>query len=128
MSTSLRTDRVRAIILLKRKKGTTKEEFSKHWADVHGPLVLKSRIFTEKILKYEQLHVNDETNVVFCNLGLMTGDWDGVGYFEAKSFDDMIEVLKSEDFVTGPLRPKFIGAAPQDFIMIPLDVATFLDN
>ncbi|KAF9055184.1 hypothetical protein BDZ89DRAFT_937714 [Hymenopellis radicata] len=92
MSTSLRTDRVRAIIMLKRKKGTAKEEFSKHWADVHGPLVLKSRIFTEKILKYEQLHVNDETNAVFSNLGLTTGDWDGVGYFEAKSFDDMIEV------------------------------------
>ncbi len=55
MSKSLCTDRVRAIVLVKRKEGTSREEFSKYWLGVHGPLVLESKIFTEKILKYEQV-------------------------------------------------------------------------
>ncbi len=54
-STSLRTDRVRVIVLSKRKEGITKEEFSNHWLGVHGPLAMESKIFTEKILKYEQV-------------------------------------------------------------------------
>ncbi|KAF8895951.1 hypothetical protein CPB85DRAFT_1329152 [Mucidula mucida] len=134
-STSLRTDRVRVIVLSKRKEGITKEEFSNHWLGVHGPLAMESKIFTEKILKYEQLHVNDAANSLLSSLGLTTGDWDGVGLFEAKSFDDIIELFKSEDFVKGPLGsgphgdcPNFVSAAPQDFIVIPLDVATFFDK
>ncbi|KAF8895950.1 hypothetical protein CPB85DRAFT_1329149 [Mucidula mucida] len=106
------------MVLVKRKEGTSREEFSKYWLGVHGPLVLESKIFTEKILKYEQLHVNDAASSLLSNLEMTTGDWDGVGLFEAKSFDDMIEVN----------CPNFVSAAPQDFIVVPLDVATFFDK
>lgn len=33
------SDKLRLCLLIPRKKGLTEEEFHKHWADIHGPLV-----------------------------------------------------------------------------------------
>jgi len=44
---------VRLIALLKRKPGTTHEEFLEHWRAVHGPLIADSSL-TQWVRRYEQ--------------------------------------------------------------------------
>lgn len=44
---------LKLIVLLKRKRGITHEQFREHWETVHGPLV---RRLTPGILRYVQNH------------------------------------------------------------------------
>jgi hypothetical protein len=53
MSFTIRTDRVRLAMLCKRKAGTTKEEFSRYWREVHGPLL----VALDKYLQEQPLEI-----------------------------------------------------------------------
>jgi hypothetical protein len=44
---------IRLVTLLKRKSGTTHEEFLRHWIEVHGPLIANSSA-ANYVLRYEQ--------------------------------------------------------------------------
>jgi hypothetical protein len=55
MSYTFRPDRVRLAILMKRKPGMSKEEFSRYWAEVHSPLFTSLDIVKANIVKYEQV-------------------------------------------------------------------------
>lgn len=41
----------------KRKQGTTREAFSKHWRDVHGPLIANDPVLSKYIKRYVQHHM-----------------------------------------------------------------------
>ncbi len=40
----------------KRKPGLTREEFSRHWQEVHGPLVASNPVLSKYIRRYVQHH------------------------------------------------------------------------
>jgi hypothetical protein len=45
----------RAIILLRRKEGMTREEFNDHWLNVHGEIAKGY----PHVIRYSQLHINE---------------------------------------------------------------------
>ncbi|KAJ7634693.1 hypothetical protein FB45DRAFT_1025623 [Roridomyces roridus] len=127
-STTIRTDRVRLAILLIRKPGTTVEEFRRHWAEVHGPLIGSIEIVKKNILKYEQAYPNAELTA-----GLKAGganvpslEWDGMAIFEAESYAKI--TLKSDEFkeLAAADADKFLNATEMRFI--PLDLITVVDK
>lgn len=64
---------VKLIACVKRKPGLTREEFSRHWRENHGPLVCSVPEFMRHVRKYVQCHLIGETGPV----GAPT-DYDGV--------------------------------------------------
>ncbi|KAJ7634694.1 hypothetical protein FB45DRAFT_1025624 [Roridomyces roridus] len=127
-STTIRTDRVGLAVLATRKTGTTVEEFRRHWAEVHGPLVASIEIVKKNILKYEQAYPNAELSA-----GLKAGganvpslDWDGMTIFEAESYAKI--TLQSDEFkkIAGPDADTFLNATEMRFI--PLDLITVVDH
>ena len=47
---------IKRISLLVRKPGSSREEFARHWREVHGPLALA----LPKVVRYVQNHIVDE--------------------------------------------------------------------
>ncbi|KAJ6468121.1 hypothetical protein C8R47DRAFT_1151915 [Mycena vitilis] len=92
MSYAIRTDRVRLILLVKRKPGVSKEEFSRHWTEVHGPLFAGLDIVKKNLLKYEQAHRNDKIAESLQAGGLAVAEWDGMVVFEGESYEKVMEV------------------------------------
>ncbi|KAJ7634692.1 hypothetical protein FB45DRAFT_909581 [Roridomyces roridus] len=94
-STTIRTDRVRLAILLIRKTGTTVEQFRRHWAESHGPLIGSIEIVKKNILKYEQAYPNEELMAALKAGGANVPglDWDGMVIFEAESYAKIIEAV-----------------------------------
>ncbi|KAJ7624108.1 hypothetical protein DFH06DRAFT_1340144 [Mycena polygramma] len=91
MSFAVRTDRVRLVLLVKRKPGLSKEEFSHHWVEVHGPLFPKLDIVRKNILKYEQAHLNEKMQEYFRVGSLTAAEWDGMVTFESESYEKIME-------------------------------------
>jgi uncharacterized protein (TIGR02118 family) len=48
---------LKLIACLKRKSGITREEFSRHWREIHGPLVTSVPEFMRHVRKYVQCHI-----------------------------------------------------------------------
>ncbi|KAJ7903415.1 hypothetical protein B0H14DRAFT_2664824 [Mycena olivaceomarginata] len=95
---SHRTDRVRIVVLLKRKPTLSKEEFHKH-----GP---------KRMAHYDS----------------WTTDWDGMAIFEAESYAKIFEVFQSEEYskVIIPDDEKFVDRA--NWQMLPFDLNTVVDK
>jgi hypothetical protein len=107
---SHRTDRVRIVVLFKRKPTLSKEEFHKHWTETHGPLFSSLDAVKRNLLKYEQVcgasrlllslphstqaHINDLVLQQITQMipGAPTADWDGMAIFEAESYAKIFEV------------------------------------
>ncbi len=47
---------IKVIGLIRRKAGLSREEFLRHWKDVHGPLVMSIPELARHIRKYVQVH------------------------------------------------------------------------
>ena len=74
---------VTLIVCVRRKKGLTHEEFSRHWREIHGPLVRATPEFMRHIRKYVQFHVTDRKSDAAPLYG-PGSEWDGVA---ALTFD-----------------------------------------
>ncbi|KAJ6459022.1 hypothetical protein C8R45DRAFT_843659, partial [Mycena sanguinolenta] len=98
MSYAVRTDRFRFAILLTRKPGMSKDEFSRYWAQMHGPLFAGTEIAQSHLLKYEQSHVNQEMLEAARTAGFAVPEWDGMVVLEAESHAKLMEVLQSDEF------------------------------
>ncbi|KAF9007799.1 hypothetical protein BDZ89DRAFT_1079233 [Hymenopellis radicata] len=122
---SLRTDRVRVAAFLKRKEGISKEEFTRRWL-LHAEL-FKSTEMSKVVLKYEQMHVNDETNALLKGMGALTCDWDGIAIVEGASFETILSILSSGEYlkVLVPDDEGYLDRAKTT--VVPLNFGTFID-
>ncbi|KAL3701776.1 hypothetical protein R1sor_019798 [Riccia sorocarpa] len=102
---------VKAVVMVKRKKGISFEDFDKYWAGEHSSLVCNIPLFREKILKYNQLHLDlprmqfaAENGVPVCN------DFDGIGEVYAKSYQDLRDFFESDVYknIVEPDERKFV--------------------
>ncbi|KAJ7723221.1 hypothetical protein B0H16DRAFT_1787919 [Mycena metata] len=128
MSSEFRPDRVRLAIMVIRKSGVSKEEFSRYWAEVDGPLFASLDIAKRSLLKYEQGHCN---TTVFRSLqaaGMKVVECDGMVVFEAESYEKITEVLRSDEWqkVVVPDAEKFLDFGEAQFL--PLDLVTLIDK
>lgn len=60
----------------KRRPGLTWEEFSKHWREVHGPLIANNPELSKYIIRYVQHHCQPSSG------------WPGVGDLEYDGFSE----------------------------------------
>lgn len=60
----------------KRKPGLTREEFSRHWREVHGPLIANDPILSKYIKRYVQHHC------------VPSSGWPNVGDLEYDGFSE----------------------------------------
>lgn len=96
---------VRLTCLLRRKPGTTPEEFHEHWRNVHGPLVARTKSGSY-VLRYEQ-----HPRPLSAYPPEDDGGYDGVTVQWYRS---------SADFAASIAEP--------DYAEIDADVRTFLDT
>jgi uncharacterized protein (TIGR02118 family) len=68
---------------VRRKDGTTREQFLQHWHGVHGPLIRDTPGLGDRLLRYEQhpAHPNDRSG------------YDGVAVQSFATWDDFLAML-----------------------------------
>ncbi|KII93019.1 hypothetical protein PLICRDRAFT_376893 [Plicaturopsis crispa FD-325 SS-3] len=122
---SIRTDRACMLVFLKRKEGTSKEEFKRYWLDVHGPLYVALPIVKKNVLRYEQIHPDDAQAQA---LGIAVSAYDGIAIIEAESFEKIAEVSQDPEFrrVSLPDSEKFMDMSALQYL--PMRYATLLGN
>ncbi|KAJ7131589.1 EthD domain-containing protein [Mycena crocata] len=126
---SFRTDRVRLVILLKRKPTLSKEEFHKYWSGSHGALFSSLEIVQTNLLKYEQAHTNDAVlQQISQVMGAPMAEWDGMVIFEGESYAKIFAVFQDAEYqkIIVPDEEKFLDR--QSAQMLPLDLFTVVDK
>ena len=86
---------VKVSVVIQRKAGMTREEFSRYWKDEHGPLALRQHDFIRHIKKYVQCHQIME--------GRDTGSlakYDGIVELWADSLDEVNRAFASPGYTT----------------------------
>ncbi|KAF5358794.1 hypothetical protein D9758_008599 [Tetrapyrgos nigripes] len=120
-----RTDRVRVLCFITRKEGVSQEEFDRHWLEDNSKLMLSLDIVKKNLLKYEQLHVNQQMKTQLQSFGVGLIQCDGAAICEAESYQ---KVFNNPEYfaVVRPDEEKFVDTAKT--LLLPLDVAVFIDK
>ncbi|MCK9503704.1 MAG: EthD domain-containing protein [Porticoccaceae bacterium] len=66
------------VVCVKRRADLSREEFSKHWRHVHGPLIASCPEFTRHLHSYTQYHLADGDGDIAQLFGVSAKDYDGV--------------------------------------------------
>lgn len=86
---------MKLIAFLKRREGTSREEFLDHWHLTHGPLVSDTPGLGGRLLRYEQypLHPNDGSGFD----GVAVQEFAGWSDFAAMLADPAAEVMHEDE-------------------------------
>ncbi|KAF8899395.1 hypothetical protein BD779DRAFT_1465317 [Infundibulicybe gibba] len=123
-----RKDRVRLILLSKRKEGITNEEFSEYWANSHARLFSSVPIVRQNLLKYEQAHTSEQTIPLINSIGFSTAKWDGIAVFEATSYDKILAIFDSEEYKNIVIPDELKFADRDANLMLPLDLLEVINH
>ncbi|KAI0718984.1 hypothetical protein C8T65DRAFT_569796 [Cerioporus squamosus] len=98
---SLRTDRVRLVVLMAPKPGLSFEEFDRYWLDVHANVFSSIPIAKRNLLKYEQFHLDPKYDGVIAASSLAKSKslFRGIAIFEATSLDKIFEIFQDKDYL-----------------------------
>lgn len=83
---------VALVVCIKRKAGMSAEAFSRHWRDVHAPLIRACRPFARHLVRYTQHHLADQNSPVARMFGI-SGAYDGVAVLEFADMDAMAQAF-----------------------------------
>lgn len=97
------------IVCVRRKKGISREEFSRYWHDKHAPLVLSTPEFMQYVRKYVQYHFAPGQAAAGSLFGDIS-DYDGVGEIWFDSREAMNAALNEPRYleIMRPDEHKFI--------------------
>ncbi|KAG7100202.1 hypothetical protein E1B28_001977 [Marasmius oreades] len=123
---TLRTDRFRFFVFVKKRADMTMEEFDRYWLEVHSKVFLKFIAGKEGLLKYEQLHVNQVEKARLKSIGVPVLDYDGVGLFDVDSFEKFAALL-DEGYIRDvvPDEEKFI--LREESVVVRAKIASIVD-
>ncbi|KAL4908683.1 hypothetical protein BDW74DRAFT_175365 [Aspergillus multicolor] len=98
---------IRVSSFFTRHPSLAKAEFDKYWREVHGPLVLNSKVYSEaKILQYSQIHNRADLTEAAAKLGpsALDFEWDACSEMYFHSWEDYEKFAKSDEMgdVLGP--------------------------
>ncbi|KAF5344905.1 hypothetical protein D9758_011552 [Tetrapyrgos nigripes] len=124
---TLRTDRVRMLGLIYKNPSISREEFDRYWLEHHSQLFLSLDIVKKNLLKYEQLHINQQTKDLQ-SLGAALIECDGVAIIEAESYEKLLELFNDAQFkaIVEPDEEKFLDRSKTR--SVPLDFAAFINK
>jgi uncharacterized protein (TIGR02118 family) len=74
---------VKLTVILKRKRGTSHEEFRNYWREVHGPLLLRQPALMRHVRRYVQCH-----SIADAVAGI-SSPFDGIAELWGDSVDDV---------------------------------------
>ncbi|KAI0829731.1 hypothetical protein BC628DRAFT_1408560 [Trametes gibbosa] len=127
---SLRTDRVRLVVLMAPKPGLSFEEFDRYWLDVHAKVFSSIAIAERNLLKYEQFHLDPTYHDVVAAQTLAKSQtrFRGIAVFEATSLDKIFEIFQDEEYlrVVVPDEHKFFDHENAQILAGPF--ATIIDK
>ncbi|KAJ8075274.1 hypothetical protein AAF712_015265 [Marasmius tenuissimus] len=92
------SNRTRMLIYFQRNPNLTFSEMSDYWRVKHAPLFLSTKGVRQNILRYVQLHVNQEWKQRLSKEGFSVPDWDGVMIAEAKSIDNILTAFNNKEY------------------------------
>jgi uncharacterized protein (TIGR02118 family) len=98
---------VKFVLLIKRKPGLSRAEFSRHWREVHGPLVMSLPEVSRHFASYVQNHLIDGSNHP---QAAAAAEFDGIAeivYLSAESRDAMVREPEYHELVV-PDEERFI--------------------
>ena len=100
------------IVILRRKRGVSVEEYRKHWRENHGPLFRKF----PQIKKYTQYHVSDHSRAE-SDIPI-----DGVAILEFESEAAMKEAWKMSEYgIVRTDEPRFLDAGAKGVHVVYVD-------
>ena len=107
---------VTLIVCIKRKKGMSREDFTRYWRDNHGPLVRSCASFTRYLTGYSQYHLSAEGDSGGGDAGAefgIAGTYDGIARLEFRSAEDMERAFSDPGYLANvrPDEPRFIDIA-----------------
>ncbi|KAJ7737896.1 hypothetical protein DFH07DRAFT_841648 [Mycena maculata] len=108
---SLRTDRVRLVILIKRNPGLTQEEFCQYWSGIHAA------------------HRNELVLLQAAAVMWASGSqWHGMSMFKAKSYAKIFEIFQNEEYLKVVVPDKKLFLNREGCQVLPLDLFTIIDK
>jgi len=99
----------------KRKPGLTRDQFSRHWREVHGPLIANNPMLSKYIMRYVQHHCVPSTGLA----GVGELDYDGFSESWFRSLESRKEMYALPHFqseIVGDEK-KFIDMAATRVVM-----------
>ncbi|KAF9257046.1 hypothetical protein L218DRAFT_991200 [Marasmius fiardii PR-910] len=123
-------NRVRLLMFTQKKDDISFQEYSRYWSHEHAQIFMDLEIVKKNILKYEQLHVNQEWKAKLReNPSVNMPDFDGIVLFEAESPEKIQEVVQHPEFmdkVMGDAKKLFKLDSP--IVRATCDIAVILDT
>ncbi|KIY68909.1 hypothetical protein CYLTODRAFT_443062 [Cylindrobasidium torrendii FP15055 ss-10] len=123
-----KSERARLLVLVKRKAGTTKEEFCEYWWKQHSPTMF-AHIPEPSFRRFDQMHVNDEINAQLAKFGAKTtNQWDGIALIEAASWEELFKIMNDTEYAKIREEDEARFADRAETLLIPVVNINFLDN
>ncbi|KAK1224832.1 hypothetical protein PQX77_012245 [Marasmius sp. AFHP31] len=90
--------RVRMMLWFRKNANLTFQQFSDYWRGPHADLFLNTAAVKANMLKYEQLHVNQEWMQKFAAQGYTVPNYDGILIAEAATADKILECFSGDEY------------------------------
>ncbi|KAJ7153640.1 hypothetical protein C8R46DRAFT_1119455 [Mycena filopes] len=90
---------IRIVARINRLPHISFEQFDKHWAKIHGPLVAALPAVKFGLVKYKQFHISPETNANLAAKGLAVMPNDGMVEWEAEKLEDILELWGTKEVI-----------------------------
>ncbi|KXJ87838.1 EthD domain-domain-containing protein [Microdochium bolleyi] len=98
---------IRITTLIPRKKGMSQDDFYKHWATVHGPMVIDF-MMRHGVVEYRQYHTTPETKALGEAMAKAMGrpllEFDGISDAYVRDFVAFQEAFKDPEY-TDKIQP-----------------------
>ncbi|OAA62524.1 Dimeric alpha-beta barrel [Niveomyces insectorum RCEF 264] len=115
---------IRVTVCVKRKKGTTEQEFHEYWANKHGPLALQW-LLRCGIVRYVQYHTSSEHRALAKKMseavGRPTLQYDGMGDFWVRKYEDFEAAFLDPEYQT-TIRPDELRLIDMDSVVVTVGV------
>ncbi|KAJ7584133.1 hypothetical protein C8J56DRAFT_952698 [Mycena floridula] len=102
---------IRVLALLKRKSGTSTDEFRKYWSTEHANMFVNLQAVKDNLVRYSQFHVLADETATLTGMGLPVAQFDGVAELYVEKLEDLLKLFGDKDYLEKS----------------PLDEAKFLD-
>ncbi|TKA76773.1 hypothetical protein B0A49_08383 [Cryomyces minteri] len=89
---------VRLTILIKKVESISDEDFHIYWSKSHPRIFLSVKIVQEKVVKYNQFHVNRDVMNALASHGLPAAEYDGGVNLWANSVEDLMAVFQDDEY------------------------------
>ncbi|KAK1230193.1 hypothetical protein PQX77_006739 [Marasmius sp. AFHP31] len=122
------TDRVRMMMWFRKNPNMTFEEFSFHLRQPHADLFLNTAAVKRNLLKYEQLHVNQDWKQRLASQGYNVPNYDGVMIAEAATMDKILECFSNEEYNDVVLPDSFLFSDMTSAVYGAFEIATSIDK